>query len=354
MIKTNNSLYKNLLTNLFAIARETNDPILLMGKPGVGKTRIAKMIHKQWEKKQSKTNSPFKELNCATLNNSQLILSELFGHKKGAFTGAITDHDGLIKSANNGTLFLDEIGDLDLYSQAKLLKTLEHGEYLPLGSNQIEKSNFRLICATNKKLEQEIANNNFREDLYSRLRNWVFRLPSLKELPEDIELYINEKLDEWNKTEKKSVVFAKNAFDIFLNFALSDEATWTANFRDVKRSINRMAWLASIKDLGGTNKITKKIVELEIKNLKDIWNRTFENELSDDYSYNQLKHIALRKNLPLAYIAEQYLIDAAIADCKGKKAAAKLLYGDCLSNPSSKINDRIKFLRKKFNQNINL
>ena len=348
IIKTNNINYQKTLKTLSIIAREVNEPILLLGGVGVGKTRIAKFIHEIWCEYNNKIHSktPFKDFNCATLNNPLLIQAALFGHIKGAFTGAIKDNIGLIKSADGGTLFLDEIGELDMASQINLLKVLEHGYFSPVGSTEIEKSNFRLICATNKNLEQAVSKNLFREDLYTRLSNWVFRLKGLKELPEDIEFHIKNKLEEWNIENNFNIVFLKSSFDKYYNFAKSDDAKWYGNFRDLKRSINRMARFASIKSLGGKNKITDKIVDNEIHELKKLWNKNFIQKQSDSSLFLSLKNKF--EDLPLVYAVEDFLINSAIIHQNGNKAkAAKLLYGQS-TNLTSKINDRRNFLSKKF------
>ena len=156
LVRTQNDKFRKELEQLSAIGSLTNDSILLLGSTGVGKTRLVKEIHKNWcletknkEYDEINDDPPFKDFNCATLNDSTLIRSTLFGHKKGAFTGATKDRDGLIKSSNGGTLFLDEIGELDLESQTKLLKTIESGCFWPEGSDNKEKSE---IDSTKPKL----------------------------------------------------------------------------------------------------------------------------------------------------------------------------------------------------------
>jgi len=355
LVRTQNKNFAKMLTQLSAIGSQTNDPILLLGGTGTGKTVLVKEIHKKWckenknkEYSEKKDEPPFKDFNCATLNDSKLIQSTLFGHKKGSFTGAIKDRDGLVKSANGGTLFLDEIGELDLESQTKLLKTIESGFFQPVGSDEKEKSKFRLICATNKQLEKEIAAGKFRADLYSRIRYWVYRLPSLKDLPEDIEFFIGEKLDDWNTRKEKNITFNRNAKSKYLKFALSINAKWTGNFRDLKRSINRMATLASLETLGGSDKITPKIVDEEIKELNNFWKKDFENNLAGSELFNLLINRLNNDKLPFAYAVEKFIIENSIKKTFSNKAAAsRLLYGNKTLNATAKLNERQKFLNEK-------
>ncbi|EAX48289.1 two component, sigma54 specific, transcriptional regulator, Fis family [Thermosinus carboxydivorans Nor1] len=160
-------------------------PVLITGESGTGKELIAKALH-HWSNRKGK---PWIAINCGTLP-SNLLESELFGHEKGAFSGAVASRVGLVEAAHEGTLFLDEIGELEVGLQAKLLRFLESGEYRRIGNNRLFKSKVRVVAATNKNLEEAIAAGQFREDLYYRLSGMVLRLPPLRERRGDIPLLV--------------------------------------------------------------------------------------------------------------------------------------------------------------------
>ncbi|MCW8890682.1 MAG: sigma-54 dependent transcriptional regulator [Sedimenticola sp.] len=161
-------------------------PVLITGQSGVGKEVVAQILH-SWSEREQANIIP---LNCGLLQD-QLLESELFGHKKGAFTGATQEHDGLFHAASDGTLFLDEIGELSATCQAKLLRVLESGEYRPLGSTQIKRTRARIIAATHRDLEKMIAQGRFRQDLYYRLNVLTINIPSLSKRAEDIPLLVD-------------------------------------------------------------------------------------------------------------------------------------------------------------------
>jgi DNA-binding NtrC family response regulator len=153
---------------------------VIVGESGTGKELLARTIHEASERK-----GPFQAINCAALP-ANLIESELFGYRKGAFTGATQDRHGLVRAAHQGTLFLDEIGDMPLEAQAKLLRVLQEREVLPLGATAAEKVDVRVVCATHRNLEAEVAAGRFRGDLLGRLREFAVRLPPLRERREDL------------------------------------------------------------------------------------------------------------------------------------------------------------------------
>ncbi|MDF1528216.1 MAG: sigma-54 dependent transcriptional regulator [Sedimenticola sp.] len=161
-------------------------PVLITGESGVGKEVVAQILH-YWSERDRADIIP---LNCGLLQD-QLLESELFGHKKGAFTGAIEEHDGLFHAASEGTLFLDEIGELSATCQAKLLRVLETGEYRPLGSTQIKRTNARIIAATHRDLEKMISQGRFRQDLYYRLNVLTINIPPLNQRRDDIPLLVD-------------------------------------------------------------------------------------------------------------------------------------------------------------------
>jgi transcriptional regulatory protein RtcR len=192
-------------------------------------------------------------------------MSALFGHKKGAFTGAVQDRAGLLVAANRGLLFLDEVGELGLDEQAMLLRALEEKAFLPLGSDVEQCSDFQLITGTNRDLAQLVKAGKFREDLLARINLWTFQLPGLRERREDIEPNIRYELDQFARRSGTKIRFNKEAAERFLRFATSDAAAWRANFRDLGAAMTRMATLAS----GG--RITLQLVDQEIARLIRAW-----------------------------------------------------------------------------------
>ena len=169
------------LRQQIALTAPTNGRVLIYGESGTGKELVARALHAS----SSRSSMPFVEVNCAAIPE-ELIESEMFGHRKGSFTGASEDKVGKFQKADGGTLFLDEVGDMSLKTQSKVLRVLEEQRVEPLGSNQPVTVDVRVIAATNKKLEEEIARNAFREDLFYRLNVIPFYVPALRERVEDI------------------------------------------------------------------------------------------------------------------------------------------------------------------------
>ena len=204
--------------------------VLITGPNGAGKELVAHAIHSQSERNRG----PMIEVNCAAIP-SELIESELFGHVKGSFTGAIKDKQGKFELANGGTIFLDEIGDMSLMAQSKVLRALQESRVSPVGSDKEIKVDVRVIAATNKNLQKEIANGKFREDLYHRLSVIEIYVPSLDERKEDIPLLV----------EHFSQVIADeqgNAVKIFDQKAIEalQEFSWTGNIRELRNVVERL------------------------------------------------------------------------------------------------------------------
>lgn len=170
-----------LVRRLTLVAARTRDPVLILGETGTGKEVVARAIHDVGPDRSQ----PFVAVNCSAIP-ADLFESEVFGHRRGAFTGAVRDKPGFWAVADGGTLFLDEIGDLTPAHQAKILRTVESGRYLPIGSTTEMKGRARIIAATHHDLERMVAAGHFREDLYFRLFNFRIRTPALREHPEDI------------------------------------------------------------------------------------------------------------------------------------------------------------------------
>jgi transcriptional regulatory protein RtcR len=192
-------------------------------------------------------------------------MSALFGHVKGAFTGAVQERAGLLRTANKGVLFLDEVGELGLDEQAMLLRALEEKTFLPLGSDREAHSDFQLIAGTNRDLLSAVEEGRFREDLLARINLWTFTLPGLRDRHEDIEPNLQFELDQYAEKTGTRVTFNREARNRFLDFALSPVATWKGNFRDLNAAVARMSTLCS----GG--RISVEIVEEEIARLNAGW-----------------------------------------------------------------------------------
>ncbi|MCP4219131.1 MAG: Fis family transcriptional regulator [bacterium] len=188
-------------------------PVLLEGESGVGKEVFSTVLRDLGSRKDA----PFVKINCASLPES-LLESELFGYKKGAFTDARKDKPGLFKTADKGTLFLDEIGEMSLPLQAKLLRAVETGEIIPLGSTEAQTIDVRILSATNKDISTEVAKGNFREDLYYRLNVVNIKIPALRERKTDIPLFIDYFINQFNIIQQKKVSgIAPDALEILLN-----------------------------------------------------------------------------------------------------------------------------------------
>lgn len=212
--------------------------ILIEGESGTGKELVARAIHR----KSERTEMPFIRVNCGALNDN-LLESELFGHEKGSFTGAIKQRKGRFELAEGGTLFLDEIGDISATMQVKLLRVLQEKEFERVGGEQTIKCNVRVISATNKNLQQAVAENKFREDLFYRLSVIPFVLPPLRERREDIEVLINFFL---NKLAKKATIpkISKEAMEAFTTY------TWPGNIRELENLIERLLVISGEDEIG--------------------------------------------------------------------------------------------------------
>ena len=262
-IETRNASFNRLIDRIEQVAVATRGPLLLTGPTGAGKSRLARRIF-ELKKARHAVKGEFVDLNCATLKGDG-AMSALFGHTKGAFTGALKDRPGLLRTADGGVLFLDEIGELGLDEQAMLLRALEEKTFLPLGSDRESSSDFQLIAGTNRDLPGAVREGRFREDLLARINLWTFALPGLRTRPEDIEPNLQFELDQYARKTGRHITFSKEARQRFLDFALSPAAAWKGNFRDLNAAVARMATLS----LGG--RISVELVHEETARLTASW-----------------------------------------------------------------------------------
>lgn len=262
-IATRNTPFNELIERIEHVAIHAREPILLTGPTGAGKSQLARRIY-ELKKSRHQISGAFVEVNCATLRGDA-AMSALFGHVKGAFTGALKDRPGLLRAADNGLLFLDEIGELGLDEQAMLLRALEEKRFLPFGGDREVSSNFQLIAGTNRDLPLAVREGRFREDLLARTNLWTFHLPGLRERPEDIEPNLDYELEQHARKGGQRVTMSTEVREEFLRFAQSSAARWSANFRDLNACITRMATLSP----GG--RITAAVLGEEKERLKAGW-----------------------------------------------------------------------------------
>lgn len=265
-IDTKNVAFNKLIERIEQVALASKAPMLLNGPTGAGKSQLARRIY-ELKKARRQIKGAFAEVNCATLRGDT-AMSALFGHTKGAFTGASADRGGLLRKAHEGLLFLDEVGELGLDEQAMLLRAIEERVFCPMGADREVSSDFQLLCGTNHDLSQRAAEGKFREDLLARINLWTFRLPGLHERPEDIAPNIDFELRKASESLGIHVTLNKEARTRFLEFATSKAAVWTGNFRDLNAAVTRMATLAP------AGRITVQHAEEEIERLRGLWKHT--------------------------------------------------------------------------------
>ena len=375
---TQNAAYQKLISDIEKVATRSTAPILLMGATGAGKSQLAGQIYALKKAKASSTQGKntleqFIEVNCATLRGDT-AMSVLFGHVKGAFTGAATGRDGLLKSADGGLLFLDEIGELGLDEQAMLLTVLEEQRFYPLGSDTPISVSFQLMAGTNKDLRQAVANGEFRADLFARLNTWTFFLPSLKDRLEDLPANIDYELARLGSEQQQHYRFTPEARQLYEAFAISADATWQGNFRDLTASMIRLTTLAESKVIRNDD------VQAEIDRLTHLWelpdslsgsnslindNKGNKNSPSDNNpdtsldseTVEQGSHNILRRYLdeeilttidPFDVVQLAYVIEVCI-NHKNQAAAGRYLYAnsrDKLKSPND--SDRLRKYLMKF------
>lgn len=279
-------IWKEVLDKIKVVA-PSDLPVMVTGETGTGKEKVARALHSL----SSRSERPFIALNCSALSSS-LAESELFGHEKGSFTGAVNQRKGRFELADTGTLFLDEIGDLPLDIQPKLLRALQEGTFERLGSETSLSSDVRIICATHVDLEKAVAEGKFREDLYYRLNVFPVELPPLREREGDIILIANFFLKNLSDKTDKTFFFNNQAIDFLKT------AKWSGNVRELQNTIER----ASILSTNGEIDLS----HLNFKSIKTYKKKT----VSDSGEISSLDDVIINH------------IEKTLQKCKGK------IYGD--------------------------
>ncbi|WP_298396108.1 sigma-54 dependent transcriptional regulator [Flavobacterium sp.] len=255
---------------------KTNSTVLLSGETGTGKEVFAQAIHEN----SSNASRSFVALNCSTFSK-EILESELFGHKQGAFTGAVKDKKGFIEEANGGTLFLDEIGEMPIELQAKLLRVLETNEFIPVGDTTPRKSNFRLIAATNRDLKVESDQHRFRSDLYFRLNIFEINIPPLRARVKDISPLVHFFVEQFSTSINKKTLQIE---DNFLHKLESYH--YPGNIRELKNIIERAVILAT------NDVLTLDVLPYEILHQSDNHNKSM-----SAFSMNSVEKLHIQKVL---------------------------------------------------------
>ncbi len=270
-----------------------NLSVLIEGESGTGKELMARAIHRS----SLRSDKPFIAVNCGAIPGD-LVESELFGHEQGAFTGAGRKREGHFVKANGGTIFLDEIGELPLPAQVKLLRVLQEQEVTPLGSSQAKKIDVRVISATNRTLINEVAQGNFREDLFYRLAVFVLRLPPLREREGDVGLLLDSILNDLKKETPSLISERKKLSPGARNFLLN--YSWPGNVREMRNTLLRAAVLSSGSQITEAE-IRQAIFTAPSQNKDGILNRPLGNGFTLQQALTEVTQHYLRKALEQAH-----------------------------------------------------
>lgn len=234
-----NSPVLNYALNVATQVSNTDLSVLINGESGVGKEVFSQIIHAL----SSRKHNPFIAVNCGAIPEGT-IDSELFGHEKGSFTGAMDSRKGYFETVNGGTIFLDEIGELPLGTQARLLRVLETGEYIRVGSSKVQKTDVRVIAATNKELLESTQSGKFREDLYYRLNTVPIRVPSLRDRKEDIALLFRKFASDFSDRYKGAPIqLDEEAKSLLMTYP------WPGNVRELKNIAEQISVLSKEKNI---------------------------------------------------------------------------------------------------------
>ncbi|MCX6118455.1 MAG: RNA repair transcriptional activator RtcR [Proteobacteria bacterium] len=337
-IQTKNLRFNAMISEIEQVASVCEDSILLTGPTGAGKSMLAKKIY-ELKKSKHQISGALVEVNCATLRGDNAI-SALFGHVRGAFTGAQNARQGLLKAAHKGLLFLDEIGEMGLDEQAMLLRAIEEKSFFPLGSDKQENSDFQLIAGTNRDLWQDVRNGTFREDLLARINLWSFDLPGLKDRIEDLAPNLDFEIHKYEQRTGQTIRFNSESKQKFLKFA--ESAPWPANFRDLTAAITRMATLAP------SGCIDTPVVEGEIDRLNKAWKKGVQKssngELYGVLSQADLENIDEFDRLQLEQVIRVCFESKSLSDA-GRRLFAVSRQRKKISNDA----DRLKKFLERFN-----
>lgn len=290
------SVMENVLSTAGRVA-SSKATVLIRGESGTGKELIAKAIHFASPRKEK----PFVTVNVASLSES-LLESELFGHEKGSFTGAINQRIGRFEEANGGTIFIDEVGDIPLPIQVKLLRTIQFGEYQRIGSNQTEKTDVRIIAATHRNLEEMMQNGSFREDLFYRLNVVAVQLPPLRQRKEDVPILVDHFIKRYSTELEKAVSgISREALDQLMKYS------FPGNIRELENVIQR-AVVLSRENMVTTNDLP------QLTEMKDSEKKFDPFNLDDNYE-TKMKEFELT------------MINEALRRTNGNKSAAARILG---------------------------
>ena len=285
----------------------TDLTVLINGESGVGKENFSIIIHSLSNRKHN----PFIAVNCGAIPEGT-IDSELFGHEKGSFTGAVDSRKGYFETVNGGTIFLDEIGELPLGTQARLLRVLEAGEYIRVGSSKVQKTDVRVIAATNKDLLQLVQQGKFREDLYYRLSTVPIRVPSLKDRKEDIHLLFRKfAADFADKYKTASVQLDEEAKNLLINYP------WPGNVRELKNIAEQISVLSQDKNI--TAKDLSKFLQ--------------------PYSNNRLPALTTQHSASQDFGNEREMLYKLFFDMKKDVTELKRMFLEVLQNPAMATKD---------------
>jgi transcriptional regulator with PAS, ATPase and Fis domain len=279
----------------------TDLTVLINGESGVGKEVFSQIIHSLSARKHN----PFIAVNCGAIPEGT-IDSELFGHEKGSFTGAADARKGYFETVNGGTIFLDEIGELPLGTQARLLRVLESGEYIRVGSSKVQKTDVRVIAATNKDLLQLVQAGKFREDLYYRLSTVPIRVPALHDRPEDIHILFRKfAADFANKYKTASVQLDEAAKQLLINYP------WPGNVRELKNIAEQISVLSEDKQIS-SDQLSKFL---------------------QPYSTNRMPVLASNNNSGSEFANEREILYKLFFDMKRDVTELKKMFVEILQNP---------------------
>jgi transcriptional regulatory protein RtcR len=313
-IATRNDAFNRLIERIEHVALRSAAPLLLLGPTGAGKSQLAQRIY-DLKRERRVVTGPFVQVNCATVRGDG-AMSALFGHVKGAFTGATHERPGLLRAAHGGVLFLDEIGELGTEEQAMLLRAIEEKRFLPLGSDREVASDFQLLCGTNRDLSAQVRAGSFRQDLLARIDLWTFRLPPLTERLEDLPPNLDYELERVARQTGVRTTLSREARERFLRFATSAEAAWTRNFRDLAGAVSRMGTDAH----GG--RVTTAIVDDEIARLRAAWR----DDDATGAGLDPLLGPEARTRLDLFDRLQLEAVLGAVARCRTLSEAGRLLF----------------------------